>query len=155
MIEAGVEMEFKPESYLQAADGSTDSGNELSLRIQGTASAPVHLKAHDGNSWGGIYFGFTQQNNTIAHAIIEHAKGDYPVGNLQNSGAIYMHANPRITVSNTTFKDLPNYAFYAYTGASSNQPPLPNLSLGNNTFTDVGKGQLGWGDGRTTHYPNN
>lgn len=155
MIEAGVEMEFKPESYLQAADGSTDGGNELSLRIQGTASAPVHLKAHDGNSWGGIYFGFTQQNNTIAHAIIEHAKGDYPVGNLQNSGAIYMHANPRITVSNTTFKDLPNYAFYAYTGASSNQPPLPNLSLGNNTFTDVGKGQLGWGDGRTTHYPNN
>jgi len=154
-IEAGAEIQFKPEGYLQAADGSTVSGNELSLKIQGTATDPVHLKAHDGTSWGGIYFGFTQENNVIDHAIIENAKGDFPVGNLENSGAIYMHADPRLTVGNTTFKDLPNYAFYGYTGASSTQPTLPNLSRNNITYTNVTKGELGWGNGRTNHYPNN
>lgn len=153
-IEAGVEMQFKPEGYLQAADGSTDSGHELSLKIQGTAADPVHLKAHDGISWGGIYFGFTQEDNVIDHSIIEHARGDYPVGNLRNSGAVYMHADPVLRITNSTFRNMPNYAVYAYSGASSRKPDLPNFVFVGNIVTST-KGALGWGDGRTTHYPNN
>ncbi len=155
-IDEGVEMQFKSGAYLQTSSGYAT--NAPSLKIQGSASNPVHLKAHNGANWGGIYYGFTQENNIIDHAIIENAKGDFPIGNLQNSGAIYMHADPKLAVSNTTFKDLPNYAFYAYTGASSNEPELPNLSRSSNTYTGVSKGNsslgyLGWGNGRTNHYP--
>src|SRR5690606_38195150 len=108
-IEAGVEMEFKSGGHIMAS-GFLPPYN-LSLKIQGTAAEPVHLKAHNGTNWGGLYYSFTQENNIIDHAIIEHAKGDIPSGNIENTGAIYMHADPRLTVSNTTFRDLPNYAF--------------------------------------------
>ena len=146
-IEAGVEMEFKSEGHIMAS-GFLPPYN-LSLKIQGTAADPVHLKAHNGTNWGGLYYSFTQENNIIDHAVIEHAKGDIPSGNIQNTGAIYMHANPKLTVTNTTFQDLPNYAFFAYTGASSNQPELPNLSRSSNSYLNVAKGEsslgyLGW-----------
>lgn len=154
-IEAGVEIEFKSGGHIMAS-GFLPPYN-LSLKIQGTAAEPVHLKAHNGTNWGGLYYSFTQENNIIDHAIIEHAKGDIPSGNIENTGAIYMHADPRLTVSNTTFRDLPNYAFFAYTGASPYQPALPNLSRSNNTYNNVAKGDssmghLGWG---STHnqYP--
>lgn len=132
-IEAGTEIQFKPEGYIQPYDGSTDAGNELSLKIQGTADNPVHMKAYNGTNWGGIMFGFTQENNVINHAIIENAKGDYPVGNRQNTGAIYMHASPKLSVSNTTFKDLENCAFYSPYGADY----FDNLTVTNVTFDNV------------------
>ncbi len=131
-IEAGVEMEFKSGAYLQPY-GFLPPYN-LSLKIMGTAAAPVHLRAHNGTNWGGIMFGFTQENNIIDHAIIENAKGDYPVGNIQNTGAIYMHASPALTVSNTTFKDLQNCAFYG-----STSDPFENLTVTNITFDNVGQ----------------
>lgn len=127
-IEAGVEMQLKSGAYLQAYD----DGN-VSLKILGTAEEPVHLKAHNGTNWGGIMFGFTQENNIIDHAIIENAKGDFPVGNIQNTGAIYMHASPKLSVSNTTFKDLENCAFYGYS-----TDPFENLTVTNITFDNVG-----------------
>jgi len=132
-IEAGVEMQFKPGGYIQPYDGSTAGGNNLSLKIQGTADNPVHLKAYNGTNWGGIMFGFTQENNVIDHAIIENAKGDFPVGNHQNTGAIYMHASPKLSVSNTTFKDLENCAFYSPYGADY----FDNLTVTNVTFDNV------------------
>lgn len=132
-IEAGVEMQFKPEAYLQPYDGSTDAGNELSLKIQGTADEPVLLKAHDGVSWGGLFFGFTQQDNIISHAIIENAKGDFPVGNHKNTGAIYLHARPVLTVESTIFRNLQNCAFYGY---STN--PFENVTVSNLIFENVG-----------------
>lgn len=132
-LEAGVEMQFKPEGYLQPYDGSTDAGNELSLKIQGTANDPVYLKAYNGTNWGGIMFGFTQENNIISHAIIENAKGDFPVGNRVNTGAIYLHAQPMLTVENTVFKDLQNCAFYGY-----GTDPFENVTVGNLTFNNVG-----------------
>ena len=120
IIKEGVEIQFQPQGYIQVSPNGTDYN--LSLKILGTEENPVHLKAANGTNWGGIYYGFTQQDNLITHAIIEHAKGDFPVGNIVDSGAIYMHANPKLSVSNTTFKDLPNFAFYAYTGASNIKP---------------------------------
>lgn len=133
-IEAGVEMQFKPEGYLQPYDGSTSSGNELSLKIQGSSAEPVKLKAHNGTNWGGILFGFTQQDNIISHAIIENAKGDFSVGNHEDTGAIYLHARPVITISNTTFKDLQNCAFYGYSS-----DPFENLTTTSLTFDNVGE----------------
>ncbi|TDO02783.1 hypothetical protein [Sunxiuqinia elliptica] len=155
-IEAGAEVQFKPQGYLQAA--SSSNSHNVSLKIKGTADEPVHLKAHNGSNWGGIYYAFTQEENVIDHAVIEHAKGDYPVGNKSNSGAIYMHANPKLQISNTTFKDLPNYAAYAYTGASTSEPELPNFSASGNTYINVAKGDadlgyLGWGNGSSNHNP--
>src|SRR5690606_12684175 len=99
--------------------------------------------------------GFTQENNVLQRAVTELTNEDYSVCNHHNSGAIYKHVDERITFSNTTYRNLPIYACDDYTGAGQKQLLQLNLSLGNNTFTDVGKGQLGWGDGRTTHYPNN
>ena len=129
-IEAGVEMQFKSGAYLQPY-GDLPPYN-VSLKILGTAAEPVHLKAHNGTNWGGIMYGFTQDDNIIDHAIIEHAKGDFPVGNINNSGAIYLHARPKLTISNTVFKDLQNCAFYGY-GTN----PFENLSESNVTFENV------------------
>ena len=155
-INEGTEVQFKSGGYLQVA--SSSNTHNLSLKIQGTASNPVILRGQDGSSWAGISYAFTQENNEIDYAIIENARGDLPVGNITNTGAIYMRANPRLEVTNTIFRDLPNYAFYAYTGASTNQPELPNFITSNNTYTNVTKGSpdlahLGWGNGSTNHNP--
>src|SRR5690554_5309933 len=148
-IEEGVEMQLKSDAYLQVAPLLPPYNT--SLQILGTAENPVYLKAHT-DTWGGIYYGHTQEDNVIDYAVIEHARGEYAVGNLKNSGAIYMHGDPALTVTNTTFKDLPNYAAYAYTGASPNEPELPNFIFISNTVLDA-KGSLGWGNGKDTHYP--
>jgi len=131
-IEEGVEMQFKSGAYLQAY-GFLPPYN-LSLKILGTAAEPVHLKANNGTNWGGIQFGFTQENNIISHTVIEHAKGDFPVGNIQNSGAIYMHARPKLTIDNTIFRAIQNCAFY---GSSST--PFENLTTTDLTFDNVGE----------------
>lgn len=142
-IEAGVEILFKSGGYLQAA-GFLPPYN-ITLQIVGTAAEPVRLSAYNGTNWGGIYYSFTQENNLIKHAIIEHAKGDIPVGNITNTGAIYMHADPRLTIENTEFRDLPNCAYYVYTGASTNQPDLPNFSAINLTLINVAGEEFCWG----------
>ncbi|MBB4118380.1 hypothetical protein GGR32_000654 [Mesonia hippocampi] len=134
-IEAGVEMEFKSGAYLQPY-GFLPPYN-LSLKIMGTAADPVHLRAHNDINWGGIQYGFTQEDNIINYAIIENAKGDFPVGNHQNTGAIYMHASPKLRVSNTTFKDLQNCAFYSPYGADY----FDNLEVTNVTFDNVAGGE--------------
>lgn len=148
-IEEGVEMQLKSDAYLQVAPLLPPYNT--SLQILGTAESPVYLKAHT-DTWGGIYYSHTQEDNVIDYAVIEYARGEYPVGNLENSGAVYMHADPALTITNTTFQDLPNYAAYAYTGASVVEPELPNFVFLSNTVLDA-KGTLGWGNGRTSHYP--
>lgn len=149
-IERGVEIQFLSTGYLQVAPLLPPYA--ASLKIQGTDDDKVLLKGHEDANWGGIYFGHTQEDNVIDHAVIEHAKGDYPVGNLQNSGAVYMHADPVLRITNSTFQNMPNYAVYAYTGASAAEPDLPNFVFVSNIVTGT-KGSLGWGNGRDTHYP--
>lgn len=129
-IEAGVEIQFKSGGYLQPY-GFLPPYN-ISLKILGTAAEPVHLKAHNGTNWGGIQYGFTQENNIIDHAIIENAKGDFS-GSQQNTGAIYMHASPQLSVTNTVFKDLQNCAFYSPYGANY----FDNLTATNVIFDNV------------------
>jgi len=142
-IEAGAELLFRENGYLQAA-GNLPPYN-YALNIMGTSAEPVKLSGYNQVNWGGIYYSFTQENNLIKHAIIEGAKGDIAVGNITNTGAIYMHADPKLTIEDTEFKDLPNCAYYAYTGASTNQPPMPNFSATNLTLTNVAGGEFCWG----------
>ncbi|WP_225035999.1 hypothetical protein [Winogradskyella sp. SM1960] len=130
VIEAGVEMLFKPGAYLQFSPMLPTQST--SFKIQGTASDPVHLKPYNDESWGGIYWGYTDEMSSIDHAIIEKAKGDFPVGNIENTGAIYMWAKPYLTVSNTIFKDLQNCAFYDGTGYD-----FDNVTVSNVTFDNV------------------
>lgn len=150
-IEPGVEIQFLSTGYLQVAPLLPPYA--ATLKIQGTDDEKVLLKGHEDANWGGIYLGHTQRDNVIDYAIIEHAAGNYPVGNLQNSGAVYMHGDPMLRITNSTFQNMPNYAVYAYSGASSIKPDLPNFIFVSNVVTAT-KGSLGWGDGRTTHYPN-
>lgn len=130
-IEAGVEMQFKAEAYLQFSP--LMPSHSTSFKIKGTAANPVHLKPYNDTNWGGIYWGYTEEMSTIDYAIIEKAKGDFPVGNIENTGAIYMWANPHLKVSNTVFKDLPNCAFYEGTGYN-----FENLQINNVIFDNVG-----------------
>lgn len=130
-IEAGVEMQFKAGAYLQFSPFMPTEST--SFKIQGTASEPVHLKPYNGTNWGGIYWGYTNEMSSIDYAIIEKAKGDFPVGNIENTGAIYMWANPHLTVTNTIFKDLQNCAFYEGTGYN-----FENLTVTNVTYDNVG-----------------
>ncbi|PZD77104.1 hypothetical protein DNG35_09670 [Mesonia sp. K7] len=130
-IEAGVEMQFKAGAYLQFSP--LMPSESTSFKIQGTASEPVHLKPYNGTNWGGIYWGYTNEMSSIDYAIIEKAKGDFPVGNIENTGAIYLWANPHLTVTNTIFKDLQNCAFYEGTGYD-----FENLSITNITYENVG-----------------
>ncbi len=130
-IEAGVEMQFKAGAYLQFSPFMPTEST--SFKIQGTALEPVHLKPYNGTNWGGIYWGYTNEMSSIDYAIIEKARGDFPVGNIENTGAIYMWANPYLTVTNTIFKDLQNCAFYEGTGYN-----FENLTVTNVTFDNVG-----------------
>ncbi|HKL03216.1 MAG TPA: hypothetical protein VJ911_06050 [Cryomorphaceae bacterium] len=143
-LEAGVEVLFKEDAYLQAAGMFP---YDYSLNISGTPADPVRLLAHGDNGWGGIYYSFTPESNIVKHAIIDGARGDISVGNITNSGAIYMHADPQLTIENTEFRNLPNCAYYAYTGASNNAPDLPNFTAQNITLTDVLGAEFCWGDG--------
>lgn len=144
-IKAGVEVLFREAGYLQA------SGNvppyHLGLDMIGTTSEKVQLRGYNQVNWGGIYYGFTNANNQIINTVIAHAKGDITVGNITNTGAIFMHADPKLSIIDSELKDMPNCAYYAYTGASKNKPPLPNFSTTNVTLTNVLGGELCWGSG--------
>ncbi|WP_297337892.1 hypothetical protein [Algoriphagus sp.] len=133
-LEAGSEFYFEPEAYIQPYDGSTDGGADLSLKILGTSTEQVLLAAANGTNWGGIQFGFTQEDNQISHAIIENARGDFFAGNQTNTGAIYLHARPRLSIDNTIFRNLPNCAFYG-TGSDS----FDHLTTSNLAFDTVGQ----------------
>ena len=144
-IAAGTEVNFRSAAYLQAHDNA--SPYNYGINVMGTPAEPVLLRAHNGTNWGGIYYNNSQENSIIKHTIIEHAKGDFSVENLTNTGAIFMRANPHVTIEDTEFRDLPNCAYYAYTGASTNQPDMPNLSTSNLLLTNVAGGEFCWGDG--------
>lgn len=129
-IAAGTEMQFKSGGYLQVSSGSAT--NAPSLKLKGDATNKIYLKAFNGNNWGGIYYGFTKELNEIEYTVIENAKGDFPVGNITNTGAVYMHAEPLLNVSNTVFKNIPNCAFYGTSSTSFN-----DLTTSNVTFENV------------------
>lgn len=144
-IAPGVQIYFRQLAYIEAHDNAAPYN--YGLNIVGTPNEPVRLSGRNGSNWGGISYWFTQENNLIKHAIIENAKGDIPGTNITNTGAIYMRADPKLTIEDTEFRNLPNCAYYAYTGTSTNQPDLPNFSATNLSFTEVNGEEFCWGDG--------
>ena len=129
-IEAGANLVFRTNAYLQVAPLLPPY--QASLKIVGNSGEPVSLQGYESNFWGGIYLGHTQEDNRIEHAHIKNAKGDFPVGNLQDKGAIYLHAQPKLQVLNSVFEDIPNCAFYGY-----GTDPFENLTVNNLNFINV------------------
>lgn len=130
-IEPGVQIEMEPSATLKVdANGS--------LKIIGSSLDPVVITGavKSPGSWSGIYYVFTTNiNNVIEHALIAHA-GD---GSEAGRGAISLWANPRLRVSNVHFENLPNCAIFNHAGATN-----PNLTLENNTLTEVAGEELCW-----------
>jgi hypothetical protein len=125
-VAAGVTMEFA-----NAAGILVDGG---SFNAVGTSTLPITFTGttKSAGSWTGFTFRHTSSPlNEIAYATIEYAGGDV------QQGAIYMFNSPRLSVNNTTIKDILNCAFYA----SANNPN-PNLTTSALTFTNVAGGNF-------------
>mgnify|MGYP006267743237 CR=1 FL=1 len=100
-IEPGVRMVFTDDTGIE-----TDRGS--SFRAVGTPSEPIVFTAVNelAGAWRGIEVSFSQSvNNLIDHAEIRYA------GAGENGSAIYMWAEPRLTVSNTLIADIDGCAF--------------------------------------------
>lgn len=123
VVEPGVNMFFDSNTSMRINTGSA-------LKAIGTVDEPIVFRGltNAPGSWKGIYFSHTENvNNQISYASIENAGED-------QQGAIYMWANPRVSVSHVSFKNLLTCAFFA--GASSNSVN-PNLTTSNLTFENV------------------
>lgn len=101
----------------------------------GTANDPIIFRGEvaQPGGWEGIGISFTSNPlNEIGFAKIMHAGGD------NRDGAIYMWAEPVLSVHDVDFSDVKTCALYA---APSSSSPNTNLNLGNNSYTNCG-GQL-------------
>ena len=99
---------------------------------KGTSGEPITFRGSNATAgyWNGIQFWFTQNPlNEISYANIEHAgSGD---------GAIYMWADPKLTIKDVSFKSISSCAFYdAPKGTAGTNNP--KLTQSNNTYTNVG-----------------
>lgn len=123
-LNPGVDVLFEIQTGFRINDTGTFSA-------VGTANNKITFSGVDPQaaSWDGIQFYFTQSpSNEIKHAIIEHAGSD--------QGAIYLWANPALKVSDVTFNDISNCAFYDGPKGASD-PANPNLSRSNITYNNV------------------
>lgn len=127
-IEPGVQLFFDADCGLRINDGASmyARGSEIDpIRFAGTTT--------DAGSWGGIYFNFTTNTlNEISYASIEHA------GNPEYDGAIYMWADPVVTVHHVNFSDIGTCAMWSGGSGTIN----PNLTHYDNTFVAVAGGEL-------------
>lgn len=129
-ISPGVEMDFETGSGIMVLDNS-------SLVAVGTPDNLIRFRGSDGlpGSWRNIEFHYTQSPlNEIGYAVIEHA------GSANDAeGAIYMWANPKLSVHDVQFKQINTCAFYdAPKTVESQQVVNPNLSATNNTYESIG-----------------
>lgn len=103
-IEAGTTLEFEEQAYLWVDD-------EGSLTAIGTVTAPITFTGvlKTAGSWGGIGYNFTQSSrNILDNVVMEYAGGSaYEFEN----GAIYMWAQPKVTIRNSTFRDVASCIF--------------------------------------------
>jgi hypothetical protein len=126
-IAAGVELEFETNAGIIVNDNSA-------LKALGTATNQILFTGVDkvAGAWGGIEFSFTQSPlNEIGFATIEYGS------NPEARGAIYMWANPVLSVHDVTFRDLKSCAFYDAPKTQSNPSSNPNLTVSNCTYMEV------------------
>lgn len=101
---------------------STDGNGTLFTGVNKVAGA-----------WSGIFYQFTQKDNTLDDLTIEYAgaKSD------NNNAAIQMWANPKLAISNITFKEIKGCALMDRP-KGENEEPNPNLTNRNNhTYKNV------------------
>jgi len=100
-----------------------------SLKIITSAAAPAVFTAINPalGAWKGIYFETSQADNRIENSIIEFS------GNLYDNKrfGVAMYDNPRITILNTTFRNINGCGIVDYQDAIN---PNPNFIQNNNTF---------------------
>ncbi len=121
-IEAGTRIEFENQTHLRINENG-------SLKAVGTSTEPIIFTGTDNvpGSWAGIHMYFTTSPlNELNNVLIEYA------GQGSDNVALYLWANPRIKVENSTFKDIEGCAIYH--GASN----ASNFTSNNITFDNVG-----------------
>lgn len=99
---------------------------------KGTSSEQITFRGASATAgyWDGIQFWFTQNPlNEIAYANIEHAGSD--------DGAIYMWADPKVTLSNTAFSSITGCAVYDAPKGPTDATN-PKLTRTNITYNNVG-----------------
>jgi hypothetical protein len=107
------------------------------ISLEGSPNTPARLTGTNqvAGSWKGIYFNNTQLNNQLYHTIIEYA-GSLADGHRYG---ISMWNNPRVTISNSTFRNINGCAIFDYNDANN---PNPNLNQSNNNFENVNGGEI-------------
>ena len=128
-IEPGVRFDFGTNSQLSVNTG-------CSLKAIGTSTEPIIFSGVDGaaGAWKGLEFSFTQSiNNQLDNCVIEYAGSD------TEDAAIYMWAEPKLSVTNCIIRDVDGCAFVDGTGTHLGFDN-PNFSQSGNTFENVSGG---------------
>ncbi len=126
-IEPGTTITFDASTQIEV------SGNG-SMKAIGTVGEMITFKGVDevAGAWEGLEFRFTENvNNELDYIKLQHA------GSGDNDAAIYMWAEPKLSVTNSIFEDIDGCAFKDGTGSSSGFDNA-NFSESNNTFTSTG-----------------
>ena len=125
IIAAGTRIDFGTDTELEVEDGG-------SLKAIGTTADPIVFSGVDGaaGAWRGLEFRFTQSvNNQLDNCIIEYA------GSGSNDAAIYMWADPKLSVTNCIIRDVDGCVFTDATGSGGFNNP--NFSESGNTFENI------------------
>ncbi len=127
VIEAGADLTFKEGAAIVVEEGS--------LKVEGTADAPVQFRGEveAKGYWNGLFYNTTNPNNLISHAIIADAgKGTVYVGGGDSGyrGPAGVTLNQgRLGIINTTIKNSGSYGFRTWQEAAVIE------AFSNNTFT--------------------
>ncbi|MEM9985183.1 MAG: hypothetical protein AAF804_08820 [Bacteroidota bacterium] len=118
LVEPGVTMEFTDDTGIRTIGGS-------SFRAVGSESMPITFTGVNkvAGAWKGLHFRFsTSPNNILENVRIEFAGSDG-----DTDAAIFMWADPVLTVNNSEIYDIDGCAFTSGTGGETN----PNLTYSN------------------------
>ncbi|MGB1207023.1 MAG: hypothetical protein ACPG5B_15360 [Chitinophagales bacterium] len=128
-INTDVVMEFEDGTGLYVDD---DGG----LSVQSSGQVTFTGVTKTAGAWKGLYFQFTQKSNLLDNVLIEYAGSDYEGTNQ----AIGMWSDPKLALSNVTFKDIQGCAIIDYNNTSDD--PNPNYTATNNMLVSVSDGEM-------------
>ena len=126
-IEPGISIYFDAGCQIHVND-------QAALSAQGTEAQPISFKGTTAvnGSWIGLDFGFTDNAlNSLQYVTIENAGGSGA------EGAIYMWAQPKLTVQNSTIRNSGSCGFFAAATGDENINLTTNaVVFENNTGAD-------------------
>lgn len=135
-IDNGATLTFEPGLIMEfeANTGISLSGN-AALQAVGTATKPITFTGASkvAGFWDGIYYSQGGNPlNQLTHVIIEYAGGDSSIG------AISMWAQPRLSLSNVTLRNISGCGIYDSYGLTAGVPNNVNYTATNVSFESVG-----------------